>query len=48
MDKALLIEEKNEAFTKKGSSWKDISGTMRIKDPGDFRGSKKEGDYGST
>lgn len=42
MDRALLIEEKNEVFIKKGSSWRDRGGTLRIKDPGDFGGVKKE------
>lgn len=48
MDKALLIEEKNEVLTKKGSSWRDKEGTLRIKDPGDFGGSKKEGEKANT
>ncbi|XP_058755088.1 uncharacterized protein LOC131628242 [Vicia villosa] len=42
MDRALLIEEKNEVVTKKGSSWKDRGGTFRLKDPAEAGGSKKE------
>ncbi|KAI5420835.1 hypothetical protein KIW84_044603 [Lathyrus oleraceus] len=48
MDKVLLIEEKDEVLTKKGSSWRDRGGTLRIKDPGDFGGSKKEGEKTNT
>ncbi|KAI5407187.1 hypothetical protein KIW84_053437 [Lathyrus oleraceus] len=48
MDRGLLIEEKNGVLTKKGSSWKDRGRTMRIKDPGDFGGSKKDGEKANT
>lgn len=47
MDMALLIEEKNEVLTKKGSSWRDMGGTLRIKDPGDYSGFKKVDDKGN-
>ncbi|XP_058740982.1 uncharacterized protein LOC131613320 [Vicia villosa] len=42
MDRSLLIEEKNEVVTKKGSLWKDRGGTFRLKDPAEAGGSKKE------
>ncbi|MCI23910.1 hypothetical protein A2U01_0045093, partial [Trifolium medium] len=44
MDRALLIEEKNEAVMRRGASWKDRGGTFKIKDPGEFKGTKKEGE----
>lgn len=44
MDMALLIEEKNEVLTKKGSSWKDRGGTFRLKDPAEVGTPKKESD----
>ncbi|XP_058761532.1 uncharacterized protein LOC131634920 [Vicia villosa] len=42
MDRALLIEEKNEVITKKGSFWNDRGGTFRLKDPAEAGGSKKD------
>ncbi|CAJ2679667.1 unnamed protein product [Trifolium pratense] len=42
MDKALLIEEKNEVVWKRGSGWRDRGGTSRFKDPGEYGGFKKE------
>ncbi|XP_058756529.1 uncharacterized protein LOC131629765 [Vicia villosa] len=44
MDRALLIEEKNEVCQKKGSSWKDRGGLLKIKDPIEVGGSKKDGE----
>jgi hypothetical protein len=42
MDRALLIEEKNEAVMRRGTDWRDRAGTFKIKDPGEFKGSMKE------
>ncbi|PNX55911.1 hypothetical protein L195_g049544, partial [Trifolium pratense] len=42
MDRALLIEEKNEVVWKRGSGWRDRGGTSRFKDPGEYGGFKKE------
>lgn len=42
MDRALLIEEKNEVVWKRGSGWRDKGGTTRFKDPGEYSGFKKE------
>ncbi|XP_050916371.1 uncharacterized protein LOC127131495 [Lathyrus oleraceus] len=43
MDRALLIEEKNDVLHKKGGSWRDRRGPLKLKDPADFGGFKKEG-----
>lgn len=42
MDRALMIQEKNEVIIKIGSSWKDRGGTFILKDPAEVEGSKKE------
>jgi hypothetical protein len=54
MDRALLLEEKNDALLKKGiggkekGEWKDRGGTTKFRDPGDFGGAKKESDKNGT
>jgi hypothetical protein len=42
MDRALLIEERNDVMTRKGGGWKDRGGTFRFKDPGEYSEPKKE------
>ncbi|CAI8612716.1 unnamed protein product [Vicia faba] len=44
MDRALSIEENNEVLHKKGRSWRDRGGPLRIRDLAEFGGSKKEGE----
>lgn len=44
MDRALLIEEKNKVCNKKGGSWRDKGGPLRIRDPSEVGGSRKEGE----
>ena len=44
MDRALLIEEKNEVVHKKGSSWRDRGGSFKIRDPAEVGGSRREGE----
>lgn len=48
MDRALLIEEKNDVLHKKGGSWRDRGGPLKLKDPADFGGFKKEGERVSS
>lgn len=48
MDRALLIKEKNDVLHKKGGSWRDIGGPLKLKDPADFGGFKKEGERVSS
>jgi hypothetical protein len=50
MDRALLLEEKNDALMKRGAGgkekgeWKDRGGTVKFRDPGDFGGAKRDSD----
>ncbi|MCH87042.1 hypothetical protein A2U01_0007907 [Trifolium medium] len=54
MDRALLIDEKNEALKKKGITgrdkvdWKDRSGSAKFRDPGNFGGYRKEAEKGGV
>ncbi|MCI21294.1 hypothetical protein A2U01_0042460 [Trifolium medium] len=48
MDRALLIEEKNEVMLRRGAGWKDRGGTFRFKDPGEISGAKKGVERRST
>ncbi|CAJ2662268.1 unnamed protein product [Trifolium pratense] len=54
MDRALLLEEKNEALLKRGiggrekAEGKDRGSTTRFRDPGDFGGTKKEVERSGT
>jgi hypothetical protein len=50
MDRALLLEQKNDALMKRGAGgkekgeWKDRGGTVKFRDPGDFGGAKRDSD----
>ncbi|CAJ2638342.1 unnamed protein product [Trifolium pratense] len=50
MDRALLLEEKNDALMKRGAGgkekgeWKDRGGAVKFRDPGDFGGAKRDSD----
>ncbi|GAU45214.1 hypothetical protein TSUD_244190 [Trifolium subterraneum] len=50
MDRALLLEEKNDALMKRGvggkekGEWKDSGGTIKFRDPDDFGGVKRDSD----
>ncbi|KAI5443986.1 hypothetical protein KIW84_012568 [Lathyrus oleraceus] len=46
MDRALLIEEKNEVAGRRSTGWKDRGGTYKFKDPGDMSNPKKESERG--
>jgi hypothetical protein len=54
MDRALLLEEKNEAFFKRGiggrerAEWRDRNSTTKFRDPGDFGGARKEVEKSGT
>ena len=48
MDRALLIEEKNEVAGRRSTGWKDRGGTYKFKDPGDMSNPKKESERGGT
>lgn len=42
MDRALLIEGKNEVMERKSTGWKDRGGTYKFKDPGEVCSAKTE------
>ncbi|GAU47870.1 hypothetical protein TSUD_404410 [Trifolium subterraneum] len=46
MDRALLIEERNEVMLKRGAGWRDRGANHRFKDPGE--GSRRENDKGGA
>ncbi|GAU48626.1 hypothetical protein TSUD_405850 [Trifolium subterraneum] len=46
MDRALLIEERNEVTLKRGAGWRDRGANHRFKDPGE--GSRRENDKGGA
>jgi hypothetical protein len=54
MDRALLLEEKNEAFLKRGiggrerAEGRDRNSTTKFRDPGDFGGARKEVEKSGT
>ncbi|GAU29071.1 hypothetical protein TSUD_278270 [Trifolium subterraneum] len=54
MDRALLLEEKNDALMKRGAGgkekgeWKDRGGTVKFRDPGDFGEAKRDSDKRGT
>ncbi|PNX67995.1 hypothetical protein L195_g055926, partial [Trifolium pratense] len=48
MDRALLIEERNDVMMRRGVSWKDRGSTHRFKDPGDVSGGKRESEKGGA
>jgi len=48
MDRALLVEEKNEVMMRRGTAWKDRGGTSRFRDPGDFGSVRRDGEKRAT
>ncbi|GAU13154.1 hypothetical protein TSUD_112140, partial [Trifolium subterraneum] len=48
MDRALLIEEKNELVSRRSNNWKDRGGSYKFKDPGEVSNSRKDSEKSGT